>query len=311
MNKVLKKLNEAPEYTDTDEDYIEKPTVYSQWAIIGDGSFVPTVKTKHKLTSDIYEPYYSDRTGEWGLIKMAATSDELYQLPSKELIEILEDIEKFWNSEEKYKKYKIVHKRGILLHGEPGGGKSGIIQLCINHLISRGGIVINITNSDDLRGYIKIIPKLREIEPNRPIITILEDIENISSDDSYMTSQLLNLLDGVNQQENIVYIATTNHPELLADRITNRPSRFDRRYYINSPSDDVRRTYIEHKSAGEDIDINQWVKDTNGMSLAHIKELFISVLIMDIKYEAAIKQLKDLKTKPRNNSGETTLGFKK
>jgi len=55
---------------------------------------------------------------------------------------------------------------------------------------------------------------------------------------------VLNLLDGVKQVDNIIYIATTNYPELLEERILNRPSRFDRRFHIGTPSAEVRKFYF-------------------------------------------------------------------
>ena len=83
-------------------------------------------------------------------------TDELYQLPSPELTDIIEDIEKFWDRADKYKEYGFLHKRGILLYGAPGAGKSGIIQLCTKHLIEKmNGIVINLTNGDQIELYSK------------------------------------------------------------------------------------------------------------------------------------------------------------
>jgi ATP-dependent 26S proteasome regulatory subunit len=168
----------------------------------------------------------------------------LYQLPSDELTDIIEDIQKFWQRADRYKEYGFLHKRGILLYGDPGMGKSGIIQLITKHLVDNmQGIVINLTNGDQIEWYGELITSFRQIEPNRPIIVILEDIDGIASEGSWSTSMLLNILDGVKQIDNVVYIATTNYPEKLEERITNRPSRFDRRYEVEPPTDDVRLAY--------------------------------------------------------------------
>jgi predicted ATPase len=37
----------------------------------------------------------------------------------------INDLKEFWNKRTTYLKYKLVHKRGILLYGDPGCGKSG------------------------------------------------------------------------------------------------------------------------------------------------------------------------------------------
>lgn len=283
---------------------------FFQWSIVGDGSFLPAAKTILKLEAGFYEPVYNDRTGEWGMMKVQFNADELYQLPTQEIQEILDDIKHFWETKHLYLKYKLMHKRGILLYGDPGCGKSGIIQLCMKYLIEeQDGLIINIKDSDSLRGYLKIIPKIRQIEPNRPLIIILEDLEAIADDDNYATSQLLNLLDGVSQVQNVVYIATTNYPEKLAERITNRPSRFDRRYYIAPPIPEVRRSYLKHKLGEEmDIDIERWVKDSEGMSIAHLKELFISVKVLGNSYDSALANLNGMKIRPRGK-GQSQVGF--
>jgi SpoVK/Ycf46/Vps4 family AAA+-type ATPase len=248
--------------------------------------------------------------GEWGLRRQRINTDELYELPTKEIAVILSDLKSFWKKKDVYKKYKLMHKRGILLYGDPGCGKSGILQLCMKHIINDlSGLVINLKDDESVRGYIDLIPKLRQIEPERPLVVIIEDIDAIAGDSNYVTSQLLNLLDGVKQIENVVYIATTNYPEKLAERITNRPSRFDRRYYVGPPTKEVRMSYLKNKIGEDtDVDFEAWVKDTDGMSMSHLKELFISVFLLDNKYEDAIDHLRELKKSPRNKK-QKTLGF--
>ena len=131
------------------------------------------------------------------------------------------------------------------MYGKPGNGKSGIIQLISKYLIEeQNGIIINITNAEKLSDYDKIVGQLREIEPDRPLIVILEDLDAMIDEDSWIISTALNLLDGVKQISNVVYIATTNYPEKLEDRITNRPSRFDRKYEIPLPNAAIRKEYM-------------------------------------------------------------------
>ena len=145
------------------------------------------------------------------------------------------------------------------------------------------------------------------------MIVILEDIDSLASEDRYSTTKLLNILDGVKQIENVVYIATTNYPEKLQERITNRPSRFDRRYKVEMPSNEIRRSYIENKLSEEDIsniDIDRWVKETDSMSLSHLKELIISVVVMGKDFEEALNSLKEMKKSPSIKKGGS-LGFNK
>lgn len=270
--------------------------VYSSWLVKGEGKFSPSPKTISKLPPGNYE-INKDSQGIF-LEKKTVTSDELYVLPYPEFLEIINDIQSFWDNEDSYKKYNFIHKRGILLHGKPGNGKSGIIQLISKKLVEElNGIVINIKNAEELYDYSKIINSIRDIERNTPLIIILEDIDGIIKNEEWIISILLNLLDGVKQVNNIVYIATTNYLDVLEKRIVNRPSRFDRVYEISLPNADIRREYIKNKLSTEDlsnIDIDLWVNSTEDLSLAHLKELIISVIVLNLPFESTLSKLKKL-----------------
>lgn len=278
----------------------------SCWGALKNEEFVPSYSTISEIPAGIYELEWNPQQSSIMLKKQPFTTDELYHLPSPEINDIVYDIETFWASVEVYKKYNFVHKRGILMYGDPGCGKSGIIQLITKKIIENmNGIVINVTDSESLDYFVDFIPTLRKIERTRPIITILEDLDAIASENNYSTSRLLNILDGVKQIEGIVYIATTNYPEKLQERITNRPSRFDRRYQVELPNAEIRRAYILNKLDKRDqkkIDIDDWVEKSKDMSLSHLKELIISVLVMGKSFEEALQILTGLKDRPRNKT---------
>lgn len=273
------------------------------WSISKGDEFAPSFSTIPKVPAGLYEIGWNPPLSSHVLKKLPVNTDELYELPSDEIKNILEDIEQFWTRREIYRQYNFIHKRGILLYGAPGCGKSGIIQLCVKHIIEKmNGIVINIKDEDEIRYFSEFISTIRKIEPTRPLIVILEDIDSLAGEDSYSTTKLLNILDGIKQIENVVYIATTNYPEKLQERITNRPARFDRRYQVEMPSIEIRRAYLNSKLSEEDlkgIDIDLWLKSTEDMSLSHLKELVISVIVMGKDFKDAIAHLTGLKDSPR------------
>ena len=281
------------------------------WGTLQDEEFVPSFKSVDQVPSGIYELQYNRNVSQITLKKQPFKTDELYQLPSYEIQDILKDIQNFWDRRDKYREYNFVHKRGILMYGEPGCGKSGIIQLIAKQLIENNGIIINIKDQDDVDFFIDFIATFRKIEPNRPLIVLLEDLDSIAGESTYSTSKLLNILDGVKQIEDVVYIATTNYPEKLQDRITNRPSRFDRRYKVELPNDEIRRAYILHKLTEEDlkdVDVDMWVERTEGMSLSHLKEVVISTIVMGRDFEDVMDNLEGLKKAP-TIKGSGTVGF--
>ena len=132
----------------------------------------------------------------------------------------------------------------------------------------------------------------------------MEDLDSILQHN--IESDVINILDGVDLIDKVVFIATTNYPELLGERVINRPSRFDRRFYIGPPNEASRLLFFKFlfqqgMQKPEDrslIDLMRWVKDTEGMSIAHLKELFVACVILGTPYEEALKTLKSMEVLP-------------
>lgn len=304
---IRKRLNSEK---NDDKKYVDVP---SCWSNLKNDEYAPAYHTVPKVPAGVYEIGWNSNMGTHTLKKQPFKTDELYHLPSYEITDILKDIDNFWNRADNYKKYNYIHKRGILMYGEPGCGKSGIIQLISQQLIEKDGIVINVKDEEDVEKFTSFIATFRKVEPNRPIVVLLEDIDSLAGENSYQTARLLNILDGVKQIEGVVYIATTNYPEKLQERITNRPSRFDRRYKVELPNEDIRRAYIQHKLSEDDlkgIDIEEWIKKTEGMSLSHLKEVVISVIVMGRTFEETIDNLEGLKKTPTTKES-SKVGFGK
>lgn len=301
------------EITEEDIDGIDTQK-HTRWSVLQNDQFAPSFVSIPQVPSGLYEMKWNSSLQTWVVAKQELNIDELYELPSPEIESILNDIKIFWKKRETYKEYNFVHKRGILLYGDPGCGKSGIIQLCVKDLIeNENGIVINIKEDEDFKAFVDFVPTIRSIEPDRALIVILEDIDSLAGEDRYSTTKLLNILDGVKQIENVVYIATTNYPEKLQERITNRPSRFDRRYEVQMPSDEIRQAYIKNKLTKDDlkkIDLKKWVELTDGMSLSHLKELVISVVVMGKDFDESLDTLNSMGEKPKVTSKKKSkLGF--
>ena len=299
-------------FTDDDLESIDTQT-HTQWSVLQNDQFAPSYVSISHVPSGLYEMKWNSPLQTWVLAKQALNIDELYELPSPEIESILSDIKIFWRKRETYKEYNFVHKRGILLYGDPGCGKSGIIQLCVKNLIEEeNGIVINIKEDEDFKAFVEFVPTIRTIEPERPLIVILEDIDSLAGEDRYSTTKLLNILDGVKQIENVVYIATTNYPEKLQERITNRPSRFDRRYEVQMPSRAIRESYIKNKLSDDDIkniNLEEWLDSSEDMSLSHLKELVISVIVMGKDFKESLATLNALSDKPKIKGGKKKSGI--
>jgi len=299
-------------------DSMGEVSKYQQWQVASKGVYQAMGKiiTHDKLPSG----YYSLSMDQKGNIFATARNfiyDDYIDLPIKEFKEILSDIEKFWNIKKKFDEYGFVYKRGILIHGKQGLGKSFLINGVIKDVIEkREGIVFSLYDYRDLGLFHQFFrDQFRHIEPERPVVVVIEDIDGMCRDKSVET-ELINMLDGVEHSSNVVYLATTNNIDQLEERITNRPSRFDKRYHITAPDEEVRKVFIESKMKKNDlekIDIDEWVKKTEGFNVAHIKELIISVILYENDLEYALEHLNNMRTKPKVegsfSDGIKNMGF--
>lgn len=188
-------------------------------------------------------------------------------------------------------------------------GKTCTINILSKKLVALGGIVVYCTNP-----YLATegLNAIRRIEADRPIIYVMEDIDEMLR--QHGDQSLLSLLDGENKIENIVYVATSNYPELLSERFLDRPSRFDELIHVDMPSPEARGIYLRSVMNEEQLPVqllHQWVADTANFSIAHLRELFVSVKCLDRTYEESLERLRGMSTLPKStkkrNAGK--LGF--
>lgn len=265
-----------------------------QWTTGDNRRFVPASNTKSSLTPGVYEIQHSPTIGVY-FEKIPVKTEGLLRFPQTNSDKVVKEIQTFWDKEDIFCQYKLTYKRGIILWGPPGSGKSCTIQLIMKDVVDREGIVVKF-NSPSL--FLEGMRIFREIEPKTPAVILMEDIDSTLA--IYNESEVLNILDGVDQVEKIVFLATTNYPEQLGARILNRPSRFDKRFKIGHPNPESRMMYFKHLIGDEKlkelkIDLKKWVKDTEGFSIAHLKELFVAVVILGDNYSDAIETLSSMK----------------
>ena len=291
-------------FHDKDEDDVPpKPGAPTQYAQVGDG-YIPTTPTIAALPPDCYSIAYLPNGAPY-LKPQHLVTDELLRLPDSKSDEVIAEVTRFWTLKDRFEKLGFAHKRGFLLWGPPGSGKTSTVQIIIKDMIVAGGVVILAENPNALSN---ILSGFRQVEKDRPLVVIWEDIDTVIQ--NYGEAEVLSVLDGENQVENVVYIATTNYPENLDGRIVNRPSRFDKIVKIGLPNDEARKTYLMSKLGATEHEGVDLVKETDGLSIAHIKELIIGVFCQDNDAKEVIKRLQTMKQKPKS-SFEGSIGFGK
>jgi len=266
-----------------------------------------------KLDSQIYKINYNDQKGEYFLEGNNFIHDDLIFHESEEYEIIMEEIQSFWNMKDIYEENNYVHKRGIMLAGAPGTGKTSLINLCFDWFFKEiKGLVFIISNGNELFYYSNFHKsRLRQIEPTMPIIVVFEDIDGYISYDQNYESLLLNILDGNNQINNVMYFATTNYPERLTERLS-RPGRFDIKVEIKFPTRKEREIYL-NKKLGDVNNLNKWLDETENKSFAFISEMVKQYKIYKKPLDIILNRLDDYakiaKTSTSFNKEEKQIGF--
>ena len=151
-------------------------------------------------------------------------------------------------------------RRGLLLSGPPGDGKSTAIECFVNDIAGEATVII-VEAVEHIRAVYHLAQALA------PSIVILEDLDLItksrqnpysygmSKDD--VTGELLQVLSGGSAYADIVTIATTNHPEAIDEALAKRAGRFDAHVRMGYPSDaDKQRIldlYLDRFGVGDDV----------------------------------------------------------
>lgn len=279
---------------------------FKEWSCEPNGVYRATCNSVPTLPADAYAIRGDDR----GLYfqRLTISTDSLIILDDTASQRVVGGIRKFWQSKERYHYYQVLFKRGILLWGPAGSGKTGTVMLLAHELIALGGMVVMVTHPGIAGDG---LARLRRIEPERPLIAVFEDIDELIKE--YGEHSILALLDGEFQIPNVVNIATTNYPERLGPRIINRPSRFDERIFIDTPNAVARGRYLahitRHDPPGGD-EIACWVEATKGFSIAHLREMVIAVRCLGQDYDEVILRLKAMHKQVRPIEGYPgTNGF--
>jgi hypothetical protein len=174
-------------------------------------------------------------------------------------------------------------KRGILLHGLPGTGKTLSAMYLAAQMPGRTVLLLTGAGMNSIETACALARMLE------PATIILEDVDLIGTEREHqqvganaLLFELLNQMDGLAEDADVLFILTTNRPEILEPALAARPGRIDQAIEVPLPDAGCRRRLLDLYSRGltmELTDREKLVARTEGVSPAFIRELLRKVAV--------------------------------
>lgn len=169
-------------------------------------------------------------------------------------------------------------RKGVLLYGPPGTGKTHTIRYIASTLHNTTVLLVSSDEVKYLREYTALARLLQ------PAMVVIEDVDLIAEEraGTYdpgtqgLLNRLLNEMDGLREDAEIMFILTTNRPEVLEPALAARPGRIDQAIEIPLPDDACRRALARLYAAKmhiSDDTLADITRRTKGVTASFIKEL--------------------------------------
>lgn len=167
-------------------------------------------------------------------------------------------------------------KRGLLLYGPPGVGKTHTVRYLMSELT---GTTIIQLSGETLGAIADACSIARTLQP---AMIVVEDVDLIAEErDRYDGSApllftLLNEMDGLDEDADVVFLLTTNRADLLEPALASRPGRVDQAVHVDVPDREARRRLVELYRGSLLVDLGRLdaiLDQTDGVTASFLKEL--------------------------------------
>jgi ATPase family associated with various cellular activities (AAA) len=176
-------------------------------------------------------------------------------------------------------------KRGLLLHGPPGTGKTHTIRFLTGRLT--GSTIILLTGRS-IRFIDQAAALARRLQPS---MVVLEDVDLVATDRDFaqdgnpLLFSLLDAMDGIGADADVTFALTTNRADVLETALADRPGRVDLAIEIPRPDARCRRRLLQvyARDLAVDADLDEVVAGSEGVTASFIKELIRRTVLVSLR----------------------------
>lgn len=186
-------------------------------------------------------------------------------------------------------------KRGVLLHGAPGTGKTHLVR----HLVGSTDATVVVLTGSSLMHIASAAALARGLAPS---IVVCEDVDLIATDRQFTPDgnaplfMLLDAIDGIAGDANVCFILTTNRVADLEPALAERPGRVDLAVEIPLPDAAARAALLRLYAGRLDVraDLDAAAEQLEGQTASGMKEIMRRVGVWAIQHDRTVINDADL-----------------
>ena len=211
-------------------------------------------------------------------------------LPKAVIDVVKANINDSFSLRDKLRAYGLSIKRGVILHGEPGVGKTNLCK-CLAKDLDCSVLYALPSDFTRITGIKQVCSMAKDLAP---CLLIIEDIDWIaldrSSGNASFVMELMNQLDGIESFGDIITLGTTNCLKDLEVAVKNRPGRFDRIIKVNKPAEkEIEKMILRFTNRfviDESVDLKKLSTSLKGLTGAHIRDLCTTSALFAVKEDS-------------------------
>ncbi len=197
-------------------------------------------------------------------------------------------------------------KRGVLLHGPPGTGKTLTVMYLSGLMPGRTTLLLT---GNALGAVGPACEMARELAP---AMLVMEDVDLVAENrmggrPTTILFELLNQLDGLNEDVDVIFVLTTNRPEIIEPALASRPGRVDLAVKMPLPDERGRSALLGLYGKGLQLELEdeaKFIAATEGCTPAFIRQALRRAALLALEHGAgnrvtdelldeAIRELRD------------------